>query len=61
MAEDLIRKQWHLFVGILDADNVAVYLFQQEIISSGEWGNVNNTDDLGKERRTLLKLIMKRP
>ena len=61
MAEDLIRKQRHLFVGILDADNVADYLCQQEIISSGELGNLNNTDDLGKEKRTLLKLITKCP
>ena len=38
-----------------------IYLYEQKIISSGEMGNINDTDDLCEKRRTLLKLIMKHP
>ena len=40
-------------------DDVANHLYEQKIISSGEMGNINDTDNLCEKRRTLLKLIMK--
>ena len=61
LTEDLIRKQWRRLVEKLDADDVVDHLYEQKIISYNEMEKVNDTEDISKKRKTLLKFIVKRP
>ena len=61
LAEDLIRKHWRRLVAKLDADDVVDHLYERKIISFNEMEKVNDTEDINKKRKTLLKFIVKRP
>ena len=40
----------------LDGDDVADHLYQREIISFGEIGNINDTDDLGEKEENFTEV-----
>ena len=61
LAEDLIRKQWHRLVAKLDTDDVVDHLYERKIISFNEMEKVNDTENISRKRKTLLKFIVKRP